>query len=137
MNSKLRNILAGIVGFIIGSVINMLIIHYGNTIIPVPKGVDNSSMENFKVTFHLLKPINFLIPFLAHALGTLIGAYIAVKICVSHHLKLAMIISVLFFIGGFIMVMSLPAPIWFNITDLVLAYFPMGYLGYLIAKPKQ
>ena len=96
MNSTIRNILAGIIGFILGSILNMLIIHYGPSIIPVPEGVDNSSMEKFKATFHLLKPINFLIPFLAHAIGTFIGAYIAVKICVSHHLKFAMIISALF-----------------------------------------
>lgn len=137
MNTTLRNTLAIIIGIIVGSVCNGLIVHFGSSIIPLPDGVDNSTMEKFKVSFHLLEPKNFIMPFLAHALGTFIGAFIVVKMSVSHHLKLAMIISLLFFIGGFIMVLSLPAPMWFNLTDLILAYFPMGYIGYWLTKPKQ
>jgi hypothetical protein len=28
----------------------------------------------------------------------------------------------------------LPAPLWFNLLDLTLAYFPMGLLGYWIGR---
>ena len=31
------------------------------------------------------------------------------------------------------MVMDLPSPMWFNVLDLVGAYLPMGFLGYVIA----
>jgi hypothetical protein len=35
------------------------------------------------------------------------------------------------------MVIDLPAPIWFEALDLLIAYFPMGYLGYRLAKKQQ
>jgi hypothetical protein len=34
------------------------------------------------------------------------------------------------------MVKILPSPLWFNITDLCLAYLPMAWLGYLIGRRK-
>ena len=41
--------------------------------------------------------------------------------------------------GGFKdfqMVMILPAPMWFNITDLVLAYIPMAFLAAKLGSPQ-
>ena len=70
---------------------------------------------------------NFIFPFLAHALGTLIGAFLA-KIANSYQLPLALSIGVCFLIGGVTMVYILPTPVWFICTDLILAYIPMGYL---------
>ncbi len=137
MNSILRNTLAFIVGTIVGALCNGLIIQLGPLIIPNPEGVDNSSMESLKNTIHLFQAKHFIVPFLAHSIGTFIGAFLAVKLCVSHHLKIALIISALFFIGGAYMVKLLPAPMWFNVTDLVLAYFPMGYLAFVLGKRKQ
>jgi hypothetical protein len=32
------------------------------------------------------------------------------------------------------MVTILPSPLWFNIIDLVFAYFPMAFLGYRLGK---
>ena len=78
--------------------------------------------------------INFIFPFLAHALGTFVGAYIAAKIATSYQFSLAMSIGVFFLIGGIAIVFILPAPIWFICTDLLVAYVPMGYIGGLIAK---
>ena len=31
------------------------------------------------------------------------------------------------------MVAILPSPMWFNLLDLIVAYFPMGMLGYWLA----
>jgi hypothetical protein len=42
------------------------------------------------------------------------------------------------FIGGVLMVIDLPgAPLWFDLTDLILAYAPMGYLGWVLAGKKN
>jgi hypothetical protein len=44
----------------------------------------------------------------------------------------------LFFFGGAYMVSVLPAPIWFNVLDLVVAYFPMMYLAqWMVAKRRK
>ena len=57
------------------------------------------------------KLINFIFPFLAHALGIFSGAYIAAKIATSYKFSLAMSIGVFFLIGGVTMVFILPAPV--------------------------
>ena len=75
-------------------------------------------------------------PFLAHALGTLVGAFIAAKIAVSHKMRFALGLGVFFLLGGIAAVFMLPAPMWYNVTDLVLAYIPMAYLGGKMAVKK-
>jgi hypothetical protein len=93
-------------------------------------------MESIKANIHLFPPKNFVMPFLAHALGTLVGAFIAVKIAASRHLLLAMIVGAFFLLGGIQAVMDIGGPMWFTITDLVLAYLPFAFLGYLLGKKR-
>ena len=78
--------------------------------------------------------INFIFPFLAYDLWTFLEAHIAAKIATSYKFSLAMSIWVFFLIGGVTMLFMLPAPVWFICTDLLAAYIPMEYLGWLIAK---
>lgn len=134
MNPVLRNILAVLAGIVVGSVVNMAIIMFGGSLVPLPEGVDPTSMESLKESMHLFKPINFLMPFLAHALGTLVGAFITVKFAANRHYLLAMIIGVFFLAGGIMSIMSLPAPMWFNAVDLLLAYLPMAWLGWKLGR---
>lgn len=75
-------------------------------------------------------------PFMAHALGTLAAVLVAVHFAASHHFKLALFIACLFLIGGIVNVFLLPSPVWFSVVDLMGAYFPMGFLGYRLAKSK-
>ena len=80
---------------------------------------------------------HFMMPFFAHALGTLSGAYAAARLAASRPLVKALGIAVVFLFGGIQMVQLLPSPMWFNVIDLGLAYIPMGYLGYLLAKRSE
>lgn len=134
MNLIIRNILGVIIGVISGSVINMAIINISGSIIPPPAGADITTEEGLKASIHLFEPINFLMPFLAHALGTFFGALICVIIAASHHMKLALGIGTLFLIGGFMMVMMLPSPLWFDVLDIVGAYLPMAFLAVKLMK---
>ena len=137
MHPLLRNILAVITGAIVGSIINSALVSLGGLIIPPPPGVDTSTMEGLKVSFHLFGPEHFVFPFLAHAVGTLSGAFLAVKIAVAHQLKLALTIGVFFLAGGTTMVFMLPSPVWFNAVDLIFAYIPMSWLGWKLAVKKK
>jgi len=128
----IRNILAFLAGLIAGSFVNMGIILISNYIIPPPEGADLTTEEGLKNAMVLMQPKHFIMPFLAHALGTLAGAIIAVVFASSHKIYLAILIALLFFTGGVYMVMILPSPLWFNLTDLLLAYFPAAYLGYFL-----
>ena len=129
MNPILKNILAVIAGTVAGSAVNMGIIMVGGSVIPPPEGADVTTAEGLKASMHLFGPRHFIMPFLAHALGTLAGALIAAAIGASRKMMLAIIVGVLFLIGGITNVLMLPSPLWFNILDLVAAYIPMGYIG--------
>ena len=133
----LRNLLAVIVGFLLGSIINMAILTVGPIVIPPPDGVDMADMEKFAENLTLLKPINFIAPWLAHALGTLVGALLTAKIAVSHKMKLAMVVALLFLLGGVAMVSMYGGPVWFIAIDLIGAYLPMGYLGSVMGGAKK
>lgn len=139
MNYKkiLMNILAVLAGAVIGGVVNGIIIQYSDSIIPFPEGVNLKTPEGLLASMHLMKPINFLMPFLAHAIGTLVGAIVTALIASNNQLKFALVIGALFFMGGAMMVYQLPSPMWFNILDLVGAYFPMAYAGWFIVKNRN
>ena len=124
--------LAIFAGALIGSVANMLIISFSTTIIPLPKGADNSSIKSLEQTIHLFQFKHFIMPFLAHSVGSLIGVTIAAWIAPRNKLLVALTIGSFFLIGGAMMVFQLPSPIWFNIIDLTLAYLPMSWIGYRI-----
>ena len=134
MNSTFKNVLAVIAGIIIGSIVNMGIIMISGFIIPPPEGGDITTMEGLKSTMHLFEPKHFLFPFLAHALGTLVGAFVAAKIAATRKQLMALLIGVFFLIGGSISISMLDGPMWFNALDLLMAYIPMAYLGWMLAK---
>ena len=134
MNPIIKNILAIIAGVIIGMAVNMGLIMLNGSIIPPPEGVDPMDMESLKANMHLFQPRHFIMPFLAHALGTLAGAFTAAKLGASHHLKLALGVGVFFLIGGISNLTMLPSPTWFAVLDTVGAYIPMGWLGAKLAK---
>ncbi|RYE16120.1 MAG: hypothetical protein EOP51_26415 [Sphingobacteriales bacterium] len=137
MNPVVKNILAVIAGFIVGSIVNMGILMMSSSVIPPPAGVDVTTMEGLKAAMPLFEPKHFLFPFLAHAIGTLAGAYTASKLAANHKMKFALVIGVLFLIGGIANVVMLPSPIWYSVIDITLAYLPMAYLGGRLGNTTQ
>lgn len=136
MNSTIRNIIAIIVGVIIGSIINGSLIAISGKVIPPPNGADVTTLEGLKASIHLFEAKHFIFPFLAHALGTLVGAFIAAKIAVRNKLRVALIVGVLFLLGGIANCFMLPAPFWFMAVDVLFAYMPMAYLGWKFSGRK-
>ena len=136
MNPVIRNILAVIAGLVIGSLVNMGLIKIGNSVIPPPPGVDVTTMEGLKAAMHLFEPKHFIFPFLAHALGTLVGAFVASSLAVTHRMKFAIGVGAFFLLGGIASCFMLPAPTWFIALDLIGAYIPMGWLGGKITESR-
>lgn len=124
----LRNIAAFVLGWIIGSVVNMGLVNTGHTVFPL-EGIDPNDMEALAAAMPNMSSEHFIFPFLAHAIGTLVGAFVAAKIAVSAKMKLAFGVGALFLIGGIVVNMMLPGPMWFTVLDLVIAYIPMAYFG--------
>jgi hypothetical protein len=133
----LRNAFAIILGFVTGSVVNMTLITAGPKVIPVPPGVDMSDPDKLAATIHLLEPRHFLFPFLAHALGTLTGSFLAHQIAGSHQALFARIVGALFLAGGVAASQMIPAPTWFLVLDLAVAYLPMAWLGVWLGRKLQ
>lgn len=133
MKTIARNILAAVAGLFVGGIVNMALVTIGPTIIPVPEGIDMTTAEGLKAGMELLAPVNFVFPFLAHALGTLVGAFLAAKLAASRSRMLALFVGVFFLVGGISAVKMFGGPLWFKVVDLGLAYIPMGFLGGALA----
>ena len=135
MNPILKNILAVIAGIVVGSIVNMGIIMVSSLVIPPPEGADVTTMEGLKAALPLFEPKHFIMPFLAHAVGTFVGALLAAVLAASHKMRIALGIGVFFLIGGIANIFMLPGPAWFNALDVIVAYLPMAYLaGKLVVK---
>lgn len=133
MHPIVRNILAVIIGLVVGSIANMLLVQLGHQLFPLPGGLNPQTEEGFKEAFKFYEPKHFIMPFLAHALGTLIGAYLAAKIAANKKMIFAFLIGGFFLVGGIMMIRMVPSPIWFTVLDLVVAYLPMAFLGAILA----
>ena len=129
MNPIVKNVLAVVAGWLAGSAVNLALVMAGNSIVPMPEGVNTMDPESLKANVHLLETRHFIFPFLAHALGTLVGGAVAALIAANHKMKFALAIGVLFLMGGIYGVVSFGAPLWFEVLDLVAAYLPMAWLG--------
>ena len=130
MNKILKNILVILAGGLIGMVVNMGLIITGNQFIPFDDGINPMNATMWEIKY-------FLFPFLAHAIGTLSGAFIAAKFSASYHMVLAICIGIFFLLGGIYMVFIMPAPVWFIVADLSLAYIPMGWFGWKLSGQKK
>lgn len=131
MSSVVRPILFVILGLIVGAVVNMAVLRTGMVIVPMPPGADVNTPEGIQAAMPLFSFANFLVPLLAHAIGTLVGAWVASRWSGTVSRWPALIVGGAFFIGGLSMVIQIPAtPVWFMIADLGLCYFPMALFGY-------
>lgn len=132
-----RNTLAVVAGAVVGSVVNGGLIAISGSVIPPPPGADVTTLEGLRKSIHLFEPRHFLFPFLAHALGTLAGAAVTAALAASRQMALALVIGIVFLAGGVANVLMLPAPMWFNVVDLVGAYLPMAWLGGRLAPMRR
>lgn len=137
MPNLLRTVLALLAGIAIGGSVNMALITVGPTLIPPPAGVDVNSAESLGKAMHLFEPRHFIMPFLAHAVGTLAGALAAYLIAATHKAQLAYVIGAVFLCGGVAASFMIPAPAWFIALDLLAAYLPMAWLGVRIGARVQ
>ena len=129
MPNILRNALALLAGIVIGGSVNMALITLSPSLIPPPAGVDVNSAESLSKAVHLFEPRHFIMPFLAHAVGTLAGALAAYLIAASYKAQIAYVIGAAFLCAGVAASFMIPAPAWFIALDLLAAYLPMAWLS--------
>jgi hypothetical protein len=127
-----RNVLAVLVGIVVCMFVNGGIIAISSSVIPPPEGVNVNDMESIRASIHLFQPKHFVMPFLAHALGSLLGGLVAALIAANRKMTFALVIGIVHLAGGIAAAFLIPAPIWFIALDLVVAYLPMAWIGGII-----
>lgn len=134
MNPILKNVLASLAGFVVMMAANLVLVKLLGNIFPPPEGVDSNDIVSINDNLHRYSTFQLMMPFIAHAGGTLAGALTACKIAGSHKLLIAMVLAAVHFSGGIMMISMLSnSPMWFNVLDLGFAYFPMAFIGYKLA----
>ena len=134
MKSKIQNILGLLLGIIIGSIINMSIVTISGNLIPLPLGVNPEDVNSLRENIHLFESKHYIMPFLAHALGTLSGAFIASKIAVTKKKVYAYIVGLFFLVGGISAAFMIGTPILPTTIDLLFAYLPMAWIAHRFAQ---
>lgn len=138
MNPILKNVLASLAGLVVMMVVNILLVKLLGSLFPPPEGVDINDIESINDNLHRYSTFQLMMPFIAHAGGTLAGCMTAAKIASSHKLLIVVILAAVHFAGGYMMISMLSnSPTWFNVLDLGLAYFPMAFLGYKLSGEKK
>jgi len=132
MNPILRNILAIVAGVILGAFVNMGIIKLSGTLFPV-EGLDVNDPESIKAAMADMPMVNFMMTWLAHGLHALIAGFVITKLAANSHKTWSLVGGAIVFLGGLMMVLEVGGPTWFIAADLLLAYIPMAYLGWMLA----
>ena len=134
MRRAIRMVLAVVAGLVIGSLVNMSLILVSGSVIPPPAGADATTTEGLKASIHLFEPKHFIFPFLAHSLGTFVGAMVATVLTPDRTSGPPFAVGFAFLLGGIASVFMLPAPLWFSALDLIAAYLPAAWLGHRLAS---
>ena len=129
MHPILRNVLAIVAGVLVGGIVNGAIVSISADVIPPPDGAILTTEEGLKAAMLIMEPKHFVMPWLAHAMGSLVGGMLAALIAATQKIRFALSIGLVFLLGGIYMVILLPSPWWFTLVDLVGAYLPMAFLG--------
>jgi hypothetical protein len=129
MNPTLRNMLAVVIGAIACLLLNGALLGLMMKVIPPPAGFDPNVMS----TYSLLTNKHLLSPFVAHAVPSLIGGLIAALIAADRKMTFGLAVGGLHLLGGIAAAFMIPAPTWFVVVDLVVAYLPMAWIGARLA----
>ena len=124
-----RNILGVIIGIVVGSLVNIGIVSLGHTLVPLPVGTDVRTMEGLANAISQFETKHFVFPFLAHAVGPLVGTLVAVLIAATSKAKIAIGMAVVFLLFGIWANVVIPGPLWFKTVDLIFAYIPTSLIG--------
>ena len=108
----MRDIMAVLVGWVVGMAANMAFVFLSIALYPMPDGVTIDDKEGFAAYIETLPMTAFLIVLVAHLSQAFFGALAAAKISKKRPTTVAMIVGVLSLIGGYINMQSIPLPTW-------------------------
>ena len=108
----MRNILAVLVGMIVGMGINMAFLFLNVALHPMPSGVTFEDAEGMVDYISTLPLQAFFLVLVAHLGQAFVGGWVAARISANHPMAVALIVGSLSLLGGFLNMMQLPHPWW-------------------------
>ena len=127
----LRNILAVILGLIIGNIAIMVLHYVGMIFYPLPEGTNMSDITAIAEYVKIAPLGALLMVMFAHLGGTFLAGLSTAL--VSKNINTAYIVGGFFTLAGIYNLYVLPSPWWFNIE--VILYLPAAIYGFrLIVK---
>ena len=136
MSPIVKNILGVAAGLVIGMICNMLLIEASPYVIALPEGVEPKNMDQLKqaISGGQFEAKHYIMPLLAHSSQAFFGAFTCTKIAANRQFQLSMLLGAFEFVGGIMVADMLGTPMMPTTIDLVVAYFPMAWLGWKLAK---
>lgn len=139
-----KRILMGVLGVVVGMIAGMVLmmgVHAASWLVyPIPDHLDPSSsdpatQEAFRAWIGTLPAGAFVLAVVAHGLGAMSGAAVAMFVSGRRSLVPALVVGALFTVAGIMNVAMIPHPAWFPFVDLP-AYLLLALLaGKLLARP--
>ena len=108
---KLR-IIAMLAAVFSGSSIMILGQYLAHFVYPAPEGMDYNNPEQVSAYMRTFPGYVFAIMILAHQLGTFVAAFVSARVDSPNARKNALMIGVIFMMGGMMNLQTLPHPIW-------------------------
>ena len=98
--TAVRNTVALLAGTVGGGAVNSALIALGPSLVPAPAGGDVPDAASLSAGMHRFEPRHFVMPFLAHAAGTFVGALAAYYVAATHAAGIALAVGVVFLTAG-------------------------------------
>ena len=128
----MKNILAVIAGLLVSAIIFSLFEFLSTMLNPLPTEIEMSDKVAMKEYISSL-PISAMIIILAgYAIGSFLTGVVIGKISKSPLKKLPLIAGSILTIAAFINLVTIPAPVWFMIINILL-YIPLTVAGNSVA----
>jgi len=135
-----RNFLITIGAAILGQLVAYIIILVGPYVIPPPNGMDISTHHGLYAAWPDVEPKHFFMLFLGNAFGSFLAATLISRFTTRRILSRSLLVGLLYLFIGIYHANVDPAPWWFKVSDVCIAYLPMTILGYffgIVLRPEK
>ncbi|GLR15571.1 hypothetical protein [Portibacter lacus] len=128
--NRIFSILSGVVA---GAIVIGILERVSNSMHPYPENLDPTDLDAVANHISSLPMSAFITVLFAHAIGALVGGFIASKMAKVQKRSAALFVGLILLVAGVLNLVSIPHPLWFSIADVII-YTPFALLGNEVRK---
>ena len=128
--NRIFSILSGVVA---GAIVIGILERVSNSMHPYPENLDPIDLDAVANHISSLPMSAFITVLFAHAIGALVGGFIASKMAKVQKRSAALFVGLILLVAGVLNLVSIPHPLWFSIADVII-YTPFALLGNEVRK---